>query len=154
MKSHRPPAVPPATPRIRPVPRHPGFETIPDAFRLRSPDPQRWQSFVVAQHRAQLLTRRHELTASVMTALLARGLHPSFIGAGCSCDAGPIGVEVRPPTSRQYRRLDSYHRTRCAAMFAPRPVLAARRADDTWLATVSQIRRYDIGLLTRAVDDL
>ena len=139
---------------IQPLPLAGGFSDIPDPFRHRSGDPNRWRSFVVSQHRSQLLRRRSEATASVMTALLANGHTATVIGPGCRCDNGPIGIEVRPPTVRQFRRLDDYDRRHWAALVAPWPVLGAGRDDQAWLSVVSQVRRYDIGLLSRMVNEL
>jgi hypothetical protein len=109
--------------------------------------------FVTRQHRLLVTMQRERRVRSVVDALASAGLPVDRNGAIVDTTGHRIGVQPRPVTLRQLRRITDSARAAGlrAVTFSPLPVLAARRLDRRWMHDESGSLTYSVGSLRSLV---
>lgn len=115
--------------------------------------PRQAGSFVTRQHRLLVTMQRERRVQSVVDALTRAGLPVHRDGATVDTTGHRIGVQPRPVTLRQLRRITDSARAagRRAVTYSPLPVLAARRLDRRWMHDESDSLTYAVGSLRSLV---
>lgn len=127
-------------------------QEIDEGARCRIDDDDTIGSFIVEQHRQQLLERREALRESLYQALRDANVVPSEIldsphglVVNRAGRRSIVGISVRPADLHRFRLVEEQARGADLYIVHPQPWLPRRRQDIAWLSGVSNVIEVDEG---------